>query len=59
MCPVCIAAVAQWVAGATSTGGLTAVIVNTFRATGHAGANHPTVDITGGDDESSTRRIEN
>ncbi len=36
MCPVCIANMALTVAGATSTGGLTALIVTRFRAKGIA-----------------------
>jgi hypothetical protein len=31
MCPVCIATIAQMVAGATSTGGVTALVVKLLR----------------------------
>jgi hypothetical protein len=57
-----MAAVAQMVAGASSTGGLTALIVKAVRATGRATQNNhinQTTKITGGDHESSTRRVQN
>jgi hypothetical protein len=37
MCPFCMASVAMMVAGATSTGGLAAIVINKFRAKNRAG----------------------
>jgi len=42
MCPACITTVALVVAGATSTGGLTALVVKTLRAKTGAKSSNPT-----------------
>jgi hypothetical protein len=64
MCPVCIATVAQIVAGATSTGGLTALVVSKLRAkTGAKGIDHTMRtkgeqhETTNEQDESSGSRV--
>ncbi len=39
MCPFCIASAALMVSGATSTGGLAAIVINKFRVKNRARAN--------------------
>jgi hypothetical protein len=56
MCPACITTAALMVAGATSTGGLTALVVKTLRAkTGAKGIN-PTTQREGEHNGSSKSR---
>jgi hypothetical protein len=58
MCPVCIATVAQMVAGATSTGGLTALVMNRLRArTGAKNINH-TIRTRGEQNETTNEQSE-
>ncbi len=56
MCPACIATVALIAAGATSTGALSALIVNKLRAKTGAKNINPTTQTSGGQDGSSKNR---
>lgn len=47
MCPACIATVALIAISATSTGGLTALVVKKFRTTAGAKKNEPAIRIQG------------
>jgi hypothetical protein len=57
MCPACIATAALVVAGATSTGGLIALVVKTLPAKTGAKSIDPTSQTGGEQDESSENRV--
>ncbi len=57
MCPVCITTAALMVAGATSTGGLTALVVKTLRAKTDAKSIDPTTQAGGEQNGSSKSRV--
>jgi len=57
MCPACITSVALVVAGATSAGGPTALVVKKLRAKTGAKRIHLTTQTSGGQDGSSKSRI--
>ncbi len=57
MCPACITTVALVVAGATSTGGLTALVVKTLRAKTGAKSINPTTQAGGEQNGSSQSRV--
>ena len=55
MCPACMASVAVIVAGLTSTGGLTALVVETLRARGNLEIFDPPIQIEGNQHDSEDR----
>ncbi len=57
MCPACITTAAVMVAGATSTGGLTALVVKTLRAKTDAKNINPTTQTGGEQNGSSKSRV--
>jgi len=59
MCPACIATMALIVAGATSTGGLTALAMKKLRAKTGARDTDPTTQTRGEEDGSSQSRVTN
>jgi hypothetical protein len=59
MCPACIATAALVVAGATSAGGMTALVVEKLRAKTGAKKIDPTNQARGGEDGSSQSRVTN
>lgn len=59
MCPMCIATVAHVIAGATSTGGLAALVMKRGRPEIDAKNINPTAHSNGGPDESPENRVAN
>jgi hypothetical protein len=57
MCPVCLTTAALAVAGATSAGGLTTLVVKNLRARAGAKRHNPTTGTQGAQDGSSKNRI--
>jgi hypothetical protein len=57
MCPACITSMVLVVAGGTSAGGLTAVVMKKLRANTGAKSNDPATKISGGQDGSSKSRV--
>ena len=57
MCPACLTTAALAVASATSTGGLTALVVKKLRARTGAKRNNPTTETRGAQDGSSKNRV--
>lgn len=57
MCPMCIATTALIVAGATSTGGLSVLVMKKLRARTGAKSINPTTGTKGDQDGSSKSRI--
>jgi hypothetical protein len=57
MCPACLTTAALILGGATSTGGLTALVVKKLRAEIGANSPNPTTEFKGDRDESANSRV--